>query len=215
MTHNPNRVPHATNFLSVAATSSNLRSERVRQSTASIPAKRGVHTSLIDAEWDLLADTGTAHQSGDHQVHARAPHTSLIDTEWDLQSGIPDAPQSSDHRIHARAAQTTLVDTEWDQETPVVADESKPAGVSAQSPRASLIDGELDSQLEARAGDPPEAPRVFILPRQITLLDMADMEEDPDPVITYFELDGPECLFDDFDPAQPYENDLVFPALAR
>jgi len=186
MTHNPHRVPHATNFLSVAATSSSLRTEGVRQSTASIAKKRAVHTSLIDAEWDVQPDTRAAHQSGDHQIHVRAPHTTLVDTEWDLQSDIPAAPQSEGHRIQARAPHTTLVDTEW------------------------------DSQLEARALDPAELAPVFILPQQITLLDMVDMEEEIDPVITYFELDGPECLFDgEFDPAHLYEDDLVFAALAR
>jgi len=185
MKHNPHQVPHATTFLTVAATSSNLRNEGVRQSTASIAAKRVVHTSLIDAEWDLQSDTRAAHQSGDHQIHARAPHTSLIDTEWDL-------------------------------EDPVDANELKPAGVFARAPRTSLIDTEWDSQLEARVGDQPEPARVFILPQQITLLDMVDMEEEPDPVITYFELDGPECLFEsEFDPAHPHTDDLVIAALAR
>jgi hypothetical protein len=185
MTPNPHRVPHATNFLTVAATSSNPRIEGVRQLTASIAAKRVVHTSLIDAQWDLQSDTRAAHQSGDHQIHARAPHTTLIDTEWDL-------------------------------EDPVVAAELKPAGVFARPPHTSLIDTEWDSQLEARALDQPEPPQVFVLPQQITLLDMVDMEEEPDPVITYFELNGPECLFEsEFDPAYPHKDDLVFAALAR
>ncbi len=78
MTHKPQRVSHATNFLSAAATSSSLQNEGVRQSTVSVAAKRGVHTSLIDAEWDLQSETRTAHQSGDHQIHARAPHTTLV-----------------------------------------------------------------------------------------------------------------------------------------
>jgi len=184
MTHNPHRVQHATSFLSVATTSSKLRNEGVRQSTASVAAKRAVHTSLIDAEWDVQPDTRAAHQSGDHHIHVRAPHTTLVDTEWDL-------------------------------EDPVDANALKPAGVFARAPRTSLVDTEWDSQMEAHALDSSEPARVFILPQQITLLDMVDMEEEPDPVITYFELAGPECLFDsEFDPAHLYEDDLVFAALA-
>jgi hypothetical protein len=163
MTHNPHQVPHAANFLAIAATSSNLRNVRVRQPTASIAAKRVVHTTLIDEEWELQSDTRTAHQSGDHQIHVHAPHTSLIDTEWDLQG-------------------------------PSVADKLEPAEVFARPPHTSIIDTEWDSQLEASVVTHPEPARVFVLPQQITLLDMGDLEEKPDPVITYFELDDPEYL---------------------
>ena len=155
MTH---RVPHATNIQAVTATSSNLRNECVRQSTASFATKRVVHTSLIDAGWDLSPETLATGQSGAQQIHALAPRTSLIDAEWNLQPDPSAAHRSGAHRIDALAPRTSLIDADWDP--PFIKDQSEP-------------------------------PQLGFRPRQLALV---DAEEDLDPVITYFELDGPECL---------------------
>ena len=158
MTHMPHRVPHATNFLAVTATASNLRNQRVRQSIAT---KRVVHTSLIDAGWDLSPETPATGQSGAQQIHALAPRTSLIDAQWNLQPDPGAAHRSGAHRIDALAPRTSLIDAQWDP--PLM------HGIQDQS-------------------EPPERG---MRPRQLALV---DAEEDLDPVITYFELDGPECL---------------------
>ena len=163
MTHMPHRTPHATNFLAATATSSSLRSERVRQSTASIATKRVVHTSLIDAGWDLSPETPATGQLGAQQIHALAPRTSLIDAEWNQQPDAGAAHRSGPHRIDALAPRTSLIDAQWDPP---------------------LMDGFKDQS---------EPAELSVRPRQLALVD-AEEEEDLDPVITYFELDGPECL---------------------
>ena len=155
MTQNPHRLTRATNFLAVAATSSSLREEGEPQATAA-----GVHTSLIDAEWDLPPLTSIAHQSGAHRILARAPQTTLIDAEWDLDERTPGSDKSERPDGLARAPHTTLIDAEW-----------------APQPAARVAD---------EAGG-------FARPLQPTLVGMG---EELDPVITFVELDGPECLFD-------------------
>ena len=129
MTHKAALVSRSAKSFGVAATSSGLREEGRRPAKAVDAAKRVVHTSLIDAEWDMHTVTRESHQSGARRMIQRSPQTSLIDAGWDVE------------------ADTGGTDVRGD----------------------------------------------FARPPQTTLLGLG---EELDPVITYFELDGPECLFD-------------------
>jgi hypothetical protein len=160
MTHNPHRAALARSVLGIAATSSSHRNERVRQSTAPDSAKRVVHTTLIDAGWDLEPDTHFAHQAETRQLQTLPPRTSIIDAEWDSQPSTHVAHRSGEHRIDALAPRTSIIDSEWD---------SPPMSRVVEQP----------------------APRAHARRR---LLALVDADDELDPVITYFELDGPECL---------------------
>jgi len=90
-----------------------------------------------------------------------------------------------------RVVHTSLIDAEWDTHT--VTRESHQSGARRmiqRSPQTSLIDAGWDVEAETGGTD---VQRDFARPPQTTLLGLG---EELDPVITYFELDGPECLFD-------------------
>ena len=95
-------------------------------------------------------------------------------------------------QIYALAPRTSLIDAEWDvQPVSSVAHRSGPHRIDALAPRTSLIDAEWDLPLIDGGNGQPTAHQIHIRPPQLALV---DAEEDLDPVITYFELDGPECL---------------------
>jgi hypothetical protein len=154
------RVSNATNFLAVAATSSDLHNQRLRQSAVPIAKQRSVHTTLIDAGWDQ-AERHTAQQTVTQQPRTIPPQTSIIDAEWDPEPVTHVAQRSGEHRLDTFPLPPSPTDSEW------------------PPPSTQNLSHEYE-QVVAHA-------------RQ-RLLAIVDAEEDLDPVITYFELDGPECL---------------------
>ena len=190
MTHDPQRVSLVRNFLAVAATSSPLRNDGARQTSAAIAAKRVIPVSRVDAARSQPADTRAARHSGPHSIHARPPHTSLIDAEWDQPPEVPLAQKSGEHQLDA---QPSLIDAEWDLREPGIANGLGRAVAIARPPQTSLIDADWESPSEPRDNGQTNAPRFLFRSKQPTLV---DKDEELDPVITYFELDGPESLFD-------------------
>jgi len=100
----------------------------------------------------------------------RVARMSLIDAEWAPLSVTRDVHRSGARRILARPPHTSLIDADWDlQPFALVDDEAEACRIFARPPHTSLIDADWDSQ---------------------------PVVEELDPVITFVELDGPECLFD-------------------
>jgi hypothetical protein len=103
-------------------------------------------------------------------VAKRVVHTSLIDAEWAPLSVTREAHRSGARQIFARPPHTSLIDADWDlQPFALVDDEAEACRIFARPPHTSLIDADWDPQ---------------------------PVVEELDPVITFVELDGPECLFD-------------------
>ena len=100
----------------------------------------------------------------------RVARTSLINAEWAPLSVTRDAHRSGARRILARPPHTSLIDADWDlQPFALVDDEAEACRIFARPPHTSLIDAAWDREPVA---------------------------DELDPVITFVELDGPECLFD-------------------
>lgn len=95
-------------------------------------------------------------------------------------------------QIYALAPRTSLIDAEWDvQPVSRVAHRSGARRIDALAPRTSIIDAEWDPPLIEGGNGQPAAHQTHVRSRQLALV---DVEEELDPVITYFELAGPECL---------------------
>ncbi len=122
----------------------------------------------------------------------RGVRTSIIDAGWDLPlDGIVEG-QSEAPPIHARAPRTSIIDTQWDEPPQSrVANRSGPHRIDARAPRTSLIDAEWDEPVMNPVSEQSETSRGPVRRR---LLALVDTDEELDPVITWFELDGPECL---------------------
>jgi hypothetical protein len=127
-------------------------------------------------------------------VTSRSAHTSHIDAEWDLpaegQVEHEARTISGVEGLRAAAPRTSPIDAEW--ASGPYGDVAFQAGgqrLATLAPRTSLIDAEWDALLSDDSKAPDQASRLG--PRQLALL---DANEELDPVITYFELDGPECL---------------------
>ena len=96
------------------------------------------------------------------------------------------------HRVYAVAPRTSLIDAEWDvQPASCVAHRSGAHRIDALPPRTSLIDAEWDPPLIDGGNGQPATHQIHVRSRQLALV---GAEEELDPVIAYFEMDGPECL---------------------
>lgn len=124
----------------------------------------------------------------------RGVRTSLIDADWDLEPDTDVAHESVAPRSEPPAPCISIIDFKRGVHPYTsVTHGSESHRIDTIPPRTSLIDTEWDALLDPGT-NLQESARSPARPRQLALLDIEDADDELDPIITYFELDGPECL---------------------